>query len=539
MIQLNEKGIAKFYWPVSETELHEVREKLQVQTVKLIKKGLAENQKKWQPLRISINVVLKEFLIFYRASLLTQREFSIEGSTVNPKEYVYGKALESESDFKIAPGALSSLRKGLPRPSLLVRFLRPLRRLFREGELVRKSVTAIKRDDIIALSSDEFIQRHAKKIYQETGKRVVLCSFWEWMSLSEKDKLKLASASDEYDEQVHALLATITTALPEWTWPAGFRLHFEKIVREYLCLVGFYYERLLSEPKKIPNTLWYGSANSLWHRTLRAAVTDNGGKCVGHDHGRGVSLYPNKGEHSTVFDLCDEYVAFSPPLAEACSAIKEEITKYMFDEREKTFVGFSDFAYSAEQAARIFQPKTPMQKRQTPVALIMGGFYSGETFAGLNLLPSDYIFIDWTTRLIEKLKGQGYEVWYKCHPECLSRYPKEWETQFGIKMLQGTAEKMDLNTDVDLIAFDFMTSAVKSTLFPSEKPLLFFDFGFGVPTAKLKNILEKRISLVSGWFDKDNRAQIAWGEFENNIHTAQLRAGDKDCVKEIFGVGQC
>ena len=535
-MRLGPEGVADFYWPVPRSDMEAVRDRLLAGATEAVRRNLNCGDADWQVLRILLYEIMGEALRLYQAVALHRRTQAAGSSLRFSGGFRLLHALDAGTRPE-SPAFVASLKRGLKKPRAWMPRLRPLRNMLIRDSFRRRSITNVRdKEDIVSISANPFMKRHAELIRREQGRGVALCSFWEWMSLDDADRRAMAAAPPVRRGAVEEL----ANACSEVFSLAGEPL--PPFLGDYLIdwisdagrAVGYYYERLLKRPENLPRTMWYGSTNNIWTRMLRAAVRETGGRTVGHDHGRGISLCPNRGEHGSVLDLCDEYVAYSPFLAREFAALRDDFMPLLPDQVEPRFTGRADLFLPAPAPPRRHSGPPSSSHRRGRSVMYVASMFFGENI-GLNCLPPAPVTADWQCRLFQRLGEWDCEILFKGHPECGFGIPDAYPARLGVTPVDGYVE--DCYGIADIFLFDFISSHFKTLAF-TDKPLVFVDFGFGVLSPATREILQRRVAIVGGWFDDDNRAQVDWREMCRALDRAEELSGDTACVETIFGRGE-
>lgn len=418
---------------------------------------------------------------------------------------------------------------GLRTPNFFFRTLRVFRDLIPNSSFKRKRLFMLNRDnDTVAISNTPFMEFHAKTHKNTAGSKVVLISFWEWFSVKSEDKKKMHRTPPIDEGIVAKVIAVAKQSFSNHgeNLPELMTNYFHSWIRKASIPVRFYYERMINQPDKLPKTLWYGSTNHLWTRMLRCAVKTAGGYCVGHDHGRGVATYPNRGEHGVVLDLCDEYVSYSTFLSRQFEILSGDIKKALPDGLLPKFTSSSELA--------LLQPVKYLSEDvdSSPTRIMyLAPQYFGERVY-LNCLPSDVVTVDWQIRLITALNSWKLDILYKCHPENTFDIPPAILSVPGLNVIKGYIE--DCYNITDVFVFDFISSPFRTIAF-TNKAIIFIDFGIGDITDEAYSVLSKRCAIVTGWYDDENRAQVNWDEMKAAIDVSRRLSKDRTCVEMLFG----
>lgn len=526
-IPVADTGIRDFWWPVARTRLETMRDQLNDVLVPLIRQGMARNERKYALVRILYFEFLREIMKSYQAWMLFQASREHKRTLVIPNHHKILTALSENRQIE-RPPILRQLRAGHRRPNCLRRFLRQFRNL--KGQTGYRYIVKDKCDcvEAVTVALNPFLLSYAASCgFNEDN--FAVCSLWEWFFLLAEEENELDSTNrwscDDYEEflQITEDCFRANGFRPSkylWSYLTDF-------LYEGTRLVGFYYDRIIRNQASIPKNLWYGSSNDVWLRTLRAAVRLKGGRCIGQDHGRGISLFPNRGEHGSVLDLCDEFVTLSPILAAAFEDREDEFKDQLLEPSQIKFVGYKNPLKMRRTREYDYSDK------ETKTVVYVAGMYIGERIAGMNLLPHDYWFIDWQARLFSYLKAQGFRIFMKTHPESRYAMPSAFQDRLGVIPLSGYME--DLVATEDFFIFDFFSTAIKTLLYTS-KPLIFIDFGFGETSEVLSHLLNQRMAIVKGWMSESNRAEVNWSHLQDAFRLAQKKSEDRVLVDTVYGI---
>ena len=537
-MDVTREGIRNFFHPVSQTEMADLRDDLSQILIPKIRLGVSKGDWDWKVLRILIFDFIREAFMLYQAVAIRRRSQEAGFQCIASDDLRIHSALARHA-IPGPPMFIVALKRGLTRPPVWIRLLRPVRNgisqvpFLSNGEFQRKFINNINEDEIVAFSSSPFMEQHARFMKNRRHK-LVLCSLWEWMWLSEQDQSAIAQAPPVNQNAIAECVQGVADIFSSHGEPLSPHLsqYFVDLLTVGSRLVRFYYERLLQKPRQLPKTLWYGSTNNAWSKLLRAAVWESGGKCVGHDHGRGISLCPNRGEHGAVLDLCDEYVAYSPFLAKAFSELDSEISPQLFERDIPHFIAYPNCTLTRpERLRRSISCASDAGNRRRSV-LFIAGAWLGERL-GFNLLPQDLVVIDWHARLFAHLEDWGFDLTVRLHPVNVLSPPKGYLSRFSFRFSQGRL--VDAINAADLVVFDFLSSPFNEVIF-SDKALIFVDFGFGALGPEIQDLLKRRVAIVTGHYDEANRAQVDWEELHHAMETAGAYRDDRSCAKAIYGI---
>ncbi len=532
--KIGPQGVDGFYWPVSIADKEAVRDHFQTAMLEALRKELPGGESHWQALRIFLYEILNEVLTVYQAQAAVNRAVAAGRPFRVPQSFRLHYAVSSGGRLP-APREAGRLRDGLPRPRRWLMPARALRNLFIQDAFLRRRLHRISPDhDVVTVDTAPFMQQHARLVARETGRRVIYCSLWEWFWLGAAERRELHARAPLDGACVGQIVELISNAFAA----GGERLtpqiadHFRAWIGETGASVQFHFERLLARPERLPKVLWYGSQNNIWMRLLRAAVKASGGRLIGHDHGCGLGLCPNRGDFGAIFDLCDEYVAYAPFLAGLHNDRLTDIMKALPTGDIPTFTGRVDLTLPLPPPRTDRgQARTAQEARQTITYLARP--YLRERNSGLNSLAADLPNLDWQARLFAHLHGWGYDVTCKLHPEKPYVLPDYFTRELGVKPMNGYVE--DQLSMAAVFMFDFLSSAFKSLVL-TDKPIVFIDFGQGKMAPVAREVLEQRCAIVTARYDENNRACVDWDDLQRSIKTAHERCRNRSCAETIYGL---
>lgn len=525
-ILLNENGIQGYHWPVSQSELYQLRELCLKTSNDFIKNHYKQDFENSRLLHITYIEIVRELITMIRSDMLNSRQNDTQ-IAFNPDNYPYLNGLQCNLDLsQIAARKLAYAAKTVPAPSKMIKTLRPFKLLLGHPVYKRKTLSSITDHDIVTFSTSSFMERHAQKIEAETGQKVTLCSLWEWYDFSHHNMSHFAPDDFKNSAFLSDYIAELKASIANYGYEISDSI--SKAITVFAHMINHYakiYRDHLSAPKnikKLPETLWFGSNNPIHPRVLRSVVQDNGGHTVAHDHGRSILAGISNGELGTVFDFCNEFVAYSKFLSDHASSMQKEILARTPTTKPVKFTSVSGAFLTSDDVQNYrakIQPVT--HKKQQKTAMFITGVFMGEGIAGLNVLPADVTLLDFQIQLISYLKSQGYKIILKTHPENRFPLPQALHDMDDVEIVGGYVE--ETLGDVDLICFDFLSSAFRSIAM-SNKPMLFFHFGWADIPGDIRAELETRIGIVDGGYDNENRLDVEWSTISDTIKTAETRA---------------
>jgi hypothetical protein len=522
----NTKGEPSFFWPVSRGSLIDVCYEFQNSVNQLIvaKDKFQSNDR--HVLRLLTYELLRDVLVFFQWGKYFQHSEENKIKIHHSSKYESIKALVSSQEIPLKNPTFEKLKKGMKKPPVIPLFFRALYDSFEfQGPIYRKRLHDIKTyKDIVAFTSNPFMDLCARQFQDEKIKR---CSIWEWFYLIQSDR-DLINESDPIQRNMLESVISIIENIFEnhhVHFSYELRCYFEKWMDVGSRLVRFYYLRAKNQ-FQIPRIFWFGSTNNVFTRIIRQAVSENGGTNVGFDHGRGMGLHISMIEMGYVFDLCEEYYSYSPLLTHALSSCEKEI---------KNLLPFRTQPLKFLSNQKVFlSPPANLKKEKTRNNSIMylSRIYFNENSSGVHCHASNYVYLDWQTRIIEKFKAWGESLLYKGHPESFFPVDQVFGEKYDLPIINGYIEN---NFEkAGLYIFDFISSPFRVLAY-TKNPIIFIDFGMGIISEPIRKVLQKRCVIVKGYYDENNRAQIDWDELRGAIQAARNMTIDEGSVRELFG----
>jgi hypothetical protein len=516
-----------FFWPLSQSDFKTVRDSFEAHMLALLKPGLDSGDSSSQAIRVLMYEIVRDVLMCWQAvALLRRTNASSAHLKIPTDQYGILSALEADEPLPTDTAVVQLLTRGIPAPKSWMMPLRSLRNYFLRRPIRWKSVGKLSEGDIVLLSGADFVTRHAV-VEARSSKSFFLCSFWEWFSLSDRDRRTVKSMPvlssgllDNIVKGVSESFASVGETVPE-----SVEVRIRTWILQTERLVRYYMDRIRSEPTRIPKTLWYGSVNNPWARMLRTAVEEHGGWNVGHDHGVGLGLRPNEGEDGPCFDLCDEFISYCPAFSEALNAGKERI-------KRKTTTGKVPMFRSAPLGCRVEHRSLSKNITASKPAFYLSHIYLGERVAGMNCLPADPVWVDWQYRLFKALREEGINMVFKAHPENLMLPSSRFMDETGAKVLKTPIQ--DCIDEASMFFVDFLSSPF-AFLLNTDRPIIIFNHDFGVMSSRVRSIVERRCAIIDGTVGIDNRMIINWQEIKPAIELAEHRRKDRTCGNELYG----
>jgi len=427
------------------------------------------------------------------------------------------------------------LRKSAIAPNIFTRLKQPIRilkalgkiKLFQKNGMTIEGLTLSTpraenlKNDIVTTQRTELIVMHAKR----SVRPVFLCSSSRWFSEIDDSDLKKEEASfdpkisNQIFEIIKALYAEFELLMPTWS---------EKYLRETLCTffsaVSIHRSRLI-ERDDIPMTVWTGTSGHIWDMMLRLETMRRGGDVTAHDHSGDRA-------HAVNFEMgwiemygADKFATFSQKQADT---LKDSLKHWpILDQNPPEIIAVGDQKERPETKVAI----TSEDNKPVKKILLFSTLYDRDRGRGNPIFPQ-ISYVDWQARLIGKLNEWGYQVYLKPHPESFLLPPENYETDMGVKIINGRFE--DMTEEMDLYLFDFTQTSVFKPSILSGKPVVMIDFK-GLEWADgAKESLDQRVEMMEGVFDQDNRIQVEWETLKSLLKTAPKKASNQDFIKKFY-----
>lgn len=537
---LDSDGVKNYIWPLSQKNLISLNSALLKETRHLIQENLPNED--WHILHIIYIEIIREAMVLLRSAKSLNQYESMGLCVKAPvKHFPYYNAMKNkESLLPVVSSRLSYLTNNLSKPPKHLRPLRWLKLLLDQSVYKRKTVSKVIDSDIVTFVTSNFMEGHVRKL-NKNGKNVTLCAFWEWFDLKNNEipslDIDITNINPAHKELLEKLAEIIEKHGYPYTNDMAEALTLQTSI---LCkLASFYRNHLLQNHKKnpLPKILWFGSVNEMRARVLRATVQECGGYTIGHDHGRGFAMGVTKGELGTVFDFCDELTVYSTFVAKQITEYQKNLftngNALNLEGKKVKFTGINNCVISHDDIKKYNQLITVKKRNDKPTVMLIAGVFKGEHYAGLNILPPDITTLDFQVRLIKHFTNLGYKVLLKAHPESRISHPDSIFDNLDVERVNGYVE--DQLQNVDLIVFDFMSSALR-TLVMTQMPMIYFDLGYSHIVGGNKEYLNNRIEIMTGYFDENNRVQIDWKSFKSAVQNAQEKINDTSFLEKSFGV---
>jgi hypothetical protein len=501
-----------FFWPVSHSERFGFMKAYPA----FLRDFLANEQ---HPDRYLIRILHGYFGVqvatAFQAQLLKDRS---AGRTVALPDHArfwkiaFSQHGSADEQLSLDPRQVEYLSRGLSAPTIR-RWLRVLKPAFLSNGLKTRPLELVPlQTAIVATGGGSLVFEHARRVPES----VYLSPLYEWFSNPRAEELRRWQPRPLDQE----LSARFLLAVSHWLQKHECRLEqplnsfLAAWLRDMSMWIRFYYQRLVSRPERLPIRLWTGSCGIIWNRLLGYAVHERGGEVTVHDHALGAHASQNSATCYVEGQDCKNLVLYTSAIA---SMAKHASSWQLLSPPGPNIVGIDTIGIPAGRKVKLI--KTSTRRPQVPPRRILFVQPRFMTDIGeFNPLMPDVVAADWQLRLLPWLVGKGYEVLVKPHPGSPTNLPSDVFGHLGVKVLRGRFE--DVYDAGDLLLYDYPLTTTFGGGLSSGLPIVLIDFGYLELPALERQQLVRRVAVVSGSYDAENRAQVDWSRLAQAIHKA-------------------
>lgn len=496
-LDIGDCGVAGLYWPLPRKHMLVARDAMISAAIEKLRQakrldGRAEDIGGSMFAHLAV-----EFLCLFQAQAVISRARAQGRGVHAPAHTHYFSPIAAARPPKPNP-LFPALAAGPSRPTASRAPLRLLRNLFVRDGIWREPYARPDYDqDIIAVSVGGIISEHARRV----DRRVVYQGLHTWFRPLESppaaDDL-CQRLADAFREAAGAGFAAAGEKLPEFL-----AAHYRGVALQAAVLSSGHLSRL--SRMRLPRRLWVGLLSRPWERMLAYAVRRAGGQVTGHDHGTGEGHIADSVKTLVDFWSCQRYVTFNQFEARALRA-GIRLDHLLGDPPE--IVALPPAKHPAAH-----REGSPARRRsgKANTILYVATLYPGETVIIDPLIP-DPLAIDWQARVIAHLRGHGFRVLLKPHPDSPTPMPAAFAARLGAEILTKRFE--DVIDQGDILLLDYPRSSTFGTALRSDRPIVVADFGIAPFIPEALKMLERRCAIVPGRFGLDNRLDVDWQEFD-------------------------
>lgn len=523
-LSINEGGVDNFYWPVHRSQLLDAVKVIKEVIIDVIGVGVRDNDQAAKNIMTIHTKTLLECLAIAQAEILVSklREnhfHSIEfGRNLIWKSLFERKALPTSS-------FVQSLRLGVPRPFFLRRYCRLLKNFKSDRIFSFEPIEIADFDNTITCTTVcPLTQIHAREV-KET---VSIVPLYEWFYPPSKKEISDCMNIEKSLPVNHYLIDCISRKLGD----LGIYLseHSITYLREFLSwshrFIQLYRYRLRRMSSSIPSELWIGTSGIVWSRILADAVRDRGGIVCGHDHALGANYSEISPAPYTELQNVDRFFTFT------------EAQKRLYARRtnDSTITGnVPDIMCPRRQKLNENMDASSTGKPKLKEILLVVPFYPTDANVGPQPLFPVMVAVDWQVRLVNYLLQEGFRVSLQPHPESPYSVHEYFTRKEGVEL---STERFEVVCrDYDLIIFDFPLTTTFGHALRTDCSVVLIDFGFFSLLGEDMDLLKKRCPVVPGKFDRDNRAQVNWGDLKKAFSEAANLRDNAYAIKVLGHVG--
>ena len=528
-LEFGPEGVLNFFWPLAPHEANAFSKRLTENYAALMQEaedGFGRDAV--LPYKLFGKYFLCEAVAVFQGDLLLERCAKDGINPEIPAGWRMWPALKAGRTPEY-PGFMKTMREG-PVEGAAKRRLFDVARIKRifsrlrpkasgmtiDGLRLGKITPARLQNAIMATQRTEFISRHAAQIDKDVY-FMHSAGFFRRIgdaALAQATGNRPVKLEDRILGLVDANYALCGTALS-----AAGREYLTGLLREGAACLKIHHARLLEAPEKLPRHLWTGTGGIIWDLMLRLAVSETGGFTEGHHHGSGMG-HLNEGIVSFL-ELwgCHRFVCINEGEVVTIKATAPAHPRLQNDIPE--IMGLKTEPSS-------WVPKALPKNKIVKTVMLLGTIYDRDRGRMGPLIP-DVVYVDWQSRLISWLRGQGYEVIFKPHPESPLMPPAAFHDALGARIETRPFE--EVLSQADLVLFDYLYTTTFRSALLSALPVVVADFGDTEWYDPALPLLEKRICRVMGHHDEQNRRQLNWSRLRWAFDTAPERAASDEFVK--------
>ncbi len=530
-LDIDTNGIKDYFWPITNSEHVAFGNDLMKAYVALIKKSGDDMAPEVIPYKLMAQYFVSEAVGLLQGDLLRERSNEANRKLVVPSSWRIWPYVSKKKTPPIIP-ILEHLRRGPIKPNyskkvLNLKRLKKIVKLFqlREGKIslgglkIKPITPSILKKSIVASQRTETITNHACNALE---KEVIFCRSHKWFCEVKIQDLESFTPCKNNDLENSIFSGVEKTYLKNGIkLEEHSRAYLAKILQEGVSLLHVHYQRLLAMPEKLPKHIWTGSGGNVWDSMLRIAVMANGGRAEGHDHAMGQGVY---GLSITPFlELwgADNFVTFNQAQIDGILSNKS-YENVILDNKRVEIVSLEKT--KNKESIKVF-PRFLIQNPRIKTVALMATVYDCDRGRIAPVIPN-IVSVDFQARLIAQLKRWGYNVIIKIHPESPILPPASFESNLGAKIISDRFE--DMIDSIDMVLFDYIYTTTFRTVLETNIPVTIADYYGILWSPNVKNLINKRCSIVSGHYDEVNRAQMNWDKLRVGLNNASSKANVHD-----------
>ena len=248
-------------------------------------------------------------------------------------------------------------------------------------------------------------------------------------------------------------------------------------------------------------------------RVLSAIYASEGKNVVRFSHGGERGLFEDFHWALAELTYCKEYYLHGH---EEVKFIRQRISEKRIVHLEPANVKFSTIG-SKKHKEILHKGKSHLPKKSKKTLMYVSGSYLGEAYAHFPALyPPDILVFDWQKWLLGKLKGLGYEVLLKPHPQGINEQNTLLKPYSDV-IVDGY---FDPNIQqADCYIFDFSGTAFMDAV-ASGVSMVYFDMGVRKIAPAAEMLIKNRLDIVKCYMTEDNKFRAKEEDIASTIEKA-------------------
>lgn len=503
-MDIGPEGVADFVWPVAREEVSAVRDAFLADIVPFLR-GEAGKNRQADVIAVLLGTLLGEVLSIFRAQAAVRR-LAGDGYAAEfpPQDRLYA-ALAAGAVPRLS-GIAAMLTRGIARPPAWRRYGRILRRTLAPNLFAAPPARPDLSASIVTVAVGDMIQQHAAAIDEP----VYFQRFEEWFApLGAQDKPAFGGVP-------RAAFLDSTMDIVGRAFAAGHEPlldHSARYLREWMLQVGGltdrYLARLFAMPLQIPKRLWRGTGGNLFARLLSYACREMGGHVTGHDHAHGQGPWRTYSDTAVEIPGCDRFLVWTE--LQRTAALRNLRADLLVEATPPEIA-------VVPGVFRPAIPHAPAPKSARPRSVMYVGTLYEDDFVAFTPLDPACVLVDFEARLIAKLKGWGFEVLVKPHPESPIAAPAAYAERLGATIVTDRFE--DCYQGADIILFGQPNATAFFNVLATSKPIVVADTGLRDWHPEARALLDQRCGVVIGRRSADNRIEMNWDALHSAIERA-------------------
>lgn len=525
-VPLGEGGIPGLVWPVSLDELARVRDRFAARVSQVIKSAYADSPEDAKLLTICSSIFLAEALSCTYVCSMRQRFAELGRSLEAGKGRAGSAARQDDWSHRSweTTGLLDDLRDAPWR-----NWARAARGLFQTGPYRWRNPNAREIETTaVVVNASRLADRHAR---QETDAPIYVNQRYFFGGADRDlpaDLSRGAVASD--------IRASLMEGLRECSRAEGFEIPDAALddvaasLAQSTGLARYVLGFVRSRPERLPRRLWTGTGGKISHRILHTAVREQGGHSWSHDHGSGLGYFDINDANFTEFATPDTMVTYSQPLAEGYR--RQQDPRFLMGPQWPEIVGIAPSGARSGSSRKTAARPAPTGRQRV---LVVSNQYRGNA-GRFTAIEPDLVALDWHARVLGWLQRQGHAAMFKEHPDSLVSPGQRLSELFDVKLVTEAFEQV--RDDYDVTLLDYVHSSLLHTAMVSDKALVYVDFGHCPFQPEAEELFRRRVRVVRGWHDENNRCAVDWDDLRAALDDAHERIGDTSFVDTYLPFGR-